>query len=317
VARHELPPTRREPVTWFASTWTNFWGILTVAILITVVPEWLSDTPDPDIAAAAPVPAIIAIIAIAAATMTLLGVVMTRGRLPLRRARSALRRGQAPLRPGWPSPGGGRSVQGRGRRGLRGRSVQRRGRWVLGRGRSVRRRDRWVQDRGRSVQGWGRSALRRGWPVGLAVGPRPGWLPAPGSAARQPMRALGEAEAALTRLVGRLRDSAVAEAVVDDAWLAAVDTATQLRVIASSLESVALAVKHVRPEDRAPLRAGAADLGRRLDEGLRAYRDLIAAAGRVLLASATDLATNHLVEATERLSALADALTELAALERP
>jgi hypothetical protein len=146
---------------------------------------------------------------------------------------------------------------------------------------------------------------------------RRNWLPAPGSAARQPMRALVAAEGALTRLVRELRDAQVPADVVEEAWQAATNTAARLRAIASSLESVELAAKYAPPSDRAALTDGAAGLLTRLDDGLDGYRRLIAAAGRVLLAGVTDSGTDDLVEATEAteaLSALAEALAEL---ERP
>jgi hypothetical protein len=54
----------------------------------------------------------------------------------------------------------------------------------------------------------------------------------------------------------------------------------------------------------------AGSLRRHLDQGLDAYRGLIAAVG-LLAGSAPVRATDELVEATERLAALAEALDEL------
>jgi hypothetical protein len=133
----------------------------------------------------------------------------------------------------------------------------------------------------------------------------PHWLPERGSAARQPMKDLAEAEHVLAQLVDRLRDAGVAADATEEARSAAAVTADRLRVLATALESVELAAKHARPDDRAALTRGTASLRERLDQGLDEYRGLISAAGQVLLAGAVDIAATPLVEATERLNALA------------
>jgi hypothetical protein len=142
-------------------------------------------------------------------------------------------------------------------------------------------------------------------------------LPSPGSVARQPMRQLAESESALAQLVDRLRDMEVPAGVVDEAWRTATDTAARLRAVGSALESVELAAKHAPPGERAALEDGVGSLRIHLTQGLDGYRGLIAAAGRVLLAGAPDLRTDELVEVTEGLAAMADALDELAERELP
>jgi CheY-like chemotaxis protein len=134
-------------------------------------------------------------------------------------------------------------------------------------------------------------------------------LPRPGSAARSPVRELNEAEIALAELLRRLRDvrGEPAEHVVDEAWQVATDTATSLRSIAVRVEAVELAAEQA-PDT---LEEALSDLLRQLDEGLDAYRGLIAAAGQVMLADTPVVATAELVEATESLAALAAALREL------
>jgi len=138
-------------------------------------------------------------------------------------------------------------------------------------------------------------------------------LPRTGSAARAPMRQLNEAEIALAELLRRLRDvqGEPAENVVEQAWHVAADAATSMRSIAGRTEAVELAAEHAPLDKRAAFAETAGDLLRQLDEGLDAYRGLIAAAGHVVLAGTPVVDTTELAEATESLAALAAALREL------
>jgi hypothetical protein len=141
-------------------------------------------------------------------------------------------------------------------------------------------------------------------------------LPRPGSAARTPMRRLAEAEGALAELLRRLSElpGEPAEHVVEHAWHVAGDTAASLRSVAARVEAVELAAEHMSPHQRVALEEAAGSLLRHLDQGLDAYRGLIAAAG--LLAANTPVeSTDELVEATEKLAGLAEALRELSASE--
>lgn len=140
-------------------------------------------------------------------------------------------------------------------------------------------------------------------------------LPRLKSAARQPMVDLAEAETALAELLRQLGDSpgGPSSDVIEQAWHTARDTATRLREVASRLEAVELAVKQSSRGDRPALEEGAAALRTSLDQGLEGYRGLIAAAGRVVLAGTPVVATNELVDATESLAGLAEALRELSA----
>ncbi|HEX6356605.1 phage shock envelope stress response protein PspM [Actinophytocola sp.] len=140
-------------------------------------------------------------------------------------------------------------------------------------------------------------------------------LPRRGSAAREPMRRLTEAETALAELLRRLGDSSdgppVPSDVVEDTWRVATDTATSLRAVAARLEAIELVVEQAPESRRTEFEVGAGGLRKRLDQGIDGYRELIGAVGRVLLASTPSLAEDELVEATERLSGLAEALDEL------
>jgi hypothetical protein len=140
-------------------------------------------------------------------------------------------------------------------------------------------------------------------------------LPRPKSSARQPMMDLAEAEAGLAELMLQLTElpdgPVVPEHVIEQARQTATDTATKLRSVAARLEAVELAVKHAPASEWAALEEGTGSLRRHLDQGLEAYRSLIAATGRVVLASTPLTATTELVEATESLAGLAAALQEL------
>jgi len=145
---------------------------------------------------------------------------------------------------------------------------------------------------------------------------RPEKLPRAKSSARQPMLDLAEAEAGLAELIQQLTEMpdgpVVPPHVIDQARETAADTATKLRSVAARLEAVELASKHAPASERAGLEDGAGSLRLHLDQGVDAYRALIAATGRVVLASAPVVASAELVEATESLAGLAEALRELA-----
>ena len=99
--------------------------------------------------------------------------------------------------------------------------------------------------------------------------------------------------------------------VVDDAWHTAIEPAGRLRVIAAKVEAIETAVAHAPAGQRAALEDGARRLLAHLDRGLDGYRDLIAAAGHLVLAGTRDPLTDELVEATDHLAGLAAALREL------
>lgn len=134
-------------------------------------------------------------------------------------------------------------------------------------------------------------------------------LPRPGSAARTPMRRLLEAEGALVKLLRQLSD--VQREPAEHAWHVATNTAASLRAVASRIEAVELAAEQAPPDKRATLEDAAGSLQRKLDQGIDAYRELIAAAG-LALAGVPVAAPAELIEATESLAGLAEALRELA-----
>jgi hypothetical protein len=140
-------------------------------------------------------------------------------------------------------------------------------------------------------------------------------LPRMKSDARQPMLDLAEAEGALAELLRQLSampdGPAAPQDVIEQAWETAADTAARLRSVAARLEAVELAAKHAPPREQAALQDGAGSLRLHLDQGLEAYRALIAAAGRVVLAGTPVVASTELIEATESLAGLAEALQEL------
>jgi hypothetical protein len=135
------------------------------------------------------------------------------------------------------------------------------------------------------------------------------------SGARQPMLDLAEAEDALAELLRQLSampDGPMApEDVIEQAWQTATETATRLRSVAARLEAVELAARYAPPGEQAALQDGAGSLRLHLDQGVEAYRTLIAAAGRVVLAGTPVVATTELVDASESLASLAEALHEL------
>jgi hypothetical protein len=136
-------------------------------------------------------------------------------------------------------------------------------------------------------------------------------LPRPGSAVRSPMRQLNEAEVALAELLRRLRE--VHDEPAEHAWQVATDMAKSLRSIAARVEAAELAAEHAPSDQRAGFDEAAGALLRQFEQGLGAYRGLIAAAGQAVLADTPVVATTELVDATESLAGLAAALRELSA----
>jgi hypothetical protein len=140
-------------------------------------------------------------------------------------------------------------------------------------------------------------------------------LPRPKSVARAPMRRLASAESTLAELMRQLSDapdgSALPSGTLEQAWRIAAGAAAELRAVAARLEAVEFAAEQALPHERGELEAGVRRLRAHIDRGLDGYRSLIAAAGRVLIASATTPAGAELIEATEQLAGLAQALHEL------
>lgn len=138
-------------------------------------------------------------------------------------------------------------------------------------------------------------------------------MPPKGSAARQPMERLAEAEKALAQVLAQLTGPAAsipAESVTQ-AQTTGAEAATALRAVAAQLAAVELARDHAPPLERGPLVEGVSRLREQLDEGLGGYRSLVAAAGRVVAASSSPGPKQELTEATDHLAGLAVALREL------
>jgi hypothetical protein len=134
-------------------------------------------------------------------------------------------------------------------------------------------------------------------------------LPGKKSAAREPLQRLAGAETALRDLVRQL--GSVPPEVVDAARRTAAETAERLRVLAAKIEAVEAAVAHAPAGRRAGLEDGARDLLAHLERGLDGYRELVAAAGHLVLADSANPVPDGLVEATDHLAGLAEALREL------
>ncbi len=138
-------------------------------------------------------------------------------------------------------------------------------------------------------------------------------MPPKGSAAREPMRQLAEAEKALAQVLAQLAapPSSVPPESVQQAATTSAEAATALRSVASQLVAVELARDHAPHLERGPLVEGVSSLREQLDEGLVGYRRLVAAAGRVVAASSAAGPKQELTEATDHLAGLAVALREL------
>jgi hypothetical protein len=135
-------------------------------------------------------------------------------------------------------------------------------------------------------------------------------LPRPKSAAREPMRRLAAAEAALAELMRQLSHVA-APGSIEHAWRIAAAAAAELRALGSRLEAVEFAAEQAMPHERAELEDGIRRLRGYIERGLDAYRGLVAAGGRALAASPSSQAAAQLGEAAEQLAGLAQALREL------
>jgi hypothetical protein len=151
-------------------------------------------------------------------------------------------------------------------------------------------------------------------PAGLAAATTT--LPPKGSAAREPMKNLAEAEKALTHVLAQLSGNAGLPASVPvdsvaQAQATSAEAATALRAVAAQLVAVELARDHAPPLERGPLVEGVQQLREQLDEGLDGYRSLVAAAGRAVAASTAPGPKQELTEATDHLAGLAVALREL------
>jgi len=138
-------------------------------------------------------------------------------------------------------------------------------------------------------------------------------IPPKGSAAREPMQRLGEAEMALSQVLDQLSvpSASVPPESVTQAQATSAEAATALRAVAAQLVAVEVARDHAPPLERGPLVEGVARLREQLDEGLDGYRSLVAAAGRVVAASSAPGPKQELTEATDHLAGLAVALREL------
>jgi len=141
-------------------------------------------------------------------------------------------------------------------------------------------------------------------------------MPPKKSAAYEPMQRLSEAEDALTQLVQQLSGSAssVPPESVAEAERTGAEAALALRAVAAQLAAVELARDHAPPMERGALIEGVARLREQLDEGLNGYRSLVAAAGRVVVASSSAGPKQELADATDHLAGLAVALRELSDL---
>lgn len=151
-----------------------------------------------------------------------------------------------------------------------------------------------------------------------AAAPPPVQLPPAGSAAREPMRRLAEAEASLAELLVQLgtpRPGGLAPLPAESlahAQESANAAAAALRAVAAQLAAVEKARRVASESHRGPLDQGVAELRRRLDEGLDGYVALIGTAGQAVIASGSVSPNEALLDASDRLSGLASALRELA-----
>lgn len=141
-------------------------------------------------------------------------------------------------------------------------------------------------------------------------------MPPKGSAAREPMQRLAEAEVALSELMRQLAGAegmpaSVPLESVAQAEQTGVEAANALRAVAAQLVAVELARDHAPSMERGPLVDGVRRLREQLDEGLDGYRSLVAAAGRVVAASSSAGPKQDLADATDHLAGLAVALREL------
>ncbi|PPK67496.1 hypothetical protein V5P93_005473 [Actinokineospora auranticolor] len=142
--------------------------------------------------------------------------------------------------------------------------------------------------------------------------PPPVVLPARGSAAREPMTRLGEAEDSLRELLDQLsRGALVPPDSVVEARATGAEAAAALRGVAAQLQAVERARDHAPPVERGHLTDAVRALREQLDHGLEGYGGLLAAAARALAASSAATPRQDLTDATDRLAALASALRDL------
>lgn len=140
--------------------------------------------------------------------------------------------------------------------------------------------------------------------------PEPVALPAHGSAAREPMQRLRDAEQSLHGALAQLTSAGAGSAAVD-ARGTADSAAAELRRGAERLIAVEAAIPHAPAGEKTALRSDVERLRAELDEGVDGYGALVAAAGRAVAASGASEQKHLLQDATDRLAGLADGLREL------
>lgn len=143
-------------------------------------------------------------------------------------------------------------------------------------------------------------------------------VPPPGSAAHEPMRRLRAAEDTLDELLEQLRHPAGAvPAVPPDSVRAtehaAAEAGEHLHGLARRLRAVERGREAAAPTDRPGLDDSVDTLRGRLETGVDEYSRLVAAAARAVAASAAQPSSRAVTEATDELTGLASALTELSA----
>ncbi|MDV6012166.1 phage shock envelope stress response protein PspM [Haloechinothrix sp. LS1_15] len=140
-------------------------------------------------------------------------------------------------------------------------------------------------------------------------------LPAPGSAAHEPMRRLARAESSLDELLAQLRtaDGGGAGAPADGVRGTADEAAHALRGLAARIEAIERARESAPVSEHAALDAALSTLHEQLEDGLEGYGSLVAAAGQAVAATDTghEGTRQALVDATDRVAGLAIALREL------
>ncbi|MGP4018137.1 phage shock envelope stress response protein PspM [Saccharopolyspora sp. 5N708] len=146
--------------------------------------------------------------------------------------------------------------------------------------------------------------------------PEPVALPPQGSAAREPMQWLRDAEQSLHGSLSQLT-SAGAGSAAADARGTADNAADELRRVAQRLLAVEAATRHAPAAERSELRADVQRLRAELDEGVEGYGGLVAAAGRAVAASGAPEQKHLLQDATDRLAGLAAGLRELSGADGP
>ncbi|GAA4854907.1 phage shock envelope stress response protein PspM [Saccharopolyspora cebuensis] len=140
--------------------------------------------------------------------------------------------------------------------------------------------------------------------------PEPVALPPSGSAAREPMQRLRDAERTLHGAVEQLA-SVDSGSTAADAKGTADAAAAELRAVAARLQSVEGALEHAPDTERTELRDAIQRMRDELDEGVAEYGRLVAAAGRAVAASGAPEQRTLLQDATDRLAGLAEGLREL------